>query len=428
MGRSLRLAGLAGAALLAVLGSPSASARPGAEAPRLTDPRPCPEASSFTCATLEVPLDRRGRLRERLRLRVAVRNGEGPLGTLLFLTGGPGQPGVPFAPVMDALFGSIFDGYRVVLLDQRGTGAGALRCPALQRQMGSTDLTVPTRTAVVACAKAIGPRRRFFSTADTVADLDALRTALGVEKLTIDAVSYGTFVAERYALAHPGRVARLVLDSVVPQAGAEALEVTNAHVAARVLRAVCRPGCVGDPAEDLAVVVRRRKDGPALLSALVTLSVIDPRFPGVAAALHEARQGKPGALERLLGRLRPAPGIPPEALSQGLHASTLCADTRMPWGGPAKPLAARAAATCRPSRCSSSPATATSRRRSSGPAARRRGRREAGSWSLRAPATRCRRVPRTPPHEERWRTSCTAGRRSPARRTRLASKRRARTP
>ena len=36
---------------------------------------------------------------------------------------------------------------------------------------------------------------------------------------TIDAVSYGTYVAERYALAHRERVKKLVLDSVVPHIG-----------------------------------------------------------------------------------------------------------------------------------------------------------------------------------------------------------------
>ena len=60
-----------------------------------------------------------------------------------------------------------------------------------------------------------------------MADLEALRVALGADKLTLDGVSYGTFVAERYAMAHPDRVARLVLDSVVPAAGLDGLEVDD---------------------------------------------------------------------------------------------------------------------------------------------------------------------------------------------------------
>ena len=168
-----------------------------------------------------------------------------------------------FVPRARQRMRALLHDYRLVMLDQRGTGAGALRCPALQRAMGTSDLTVPPRGTVEACAQALGPRRRFYSTADTVADLEALRVALGADKLTLDGVSYGTFVAERYAIAHPDRVARLVLDSVVPAAGLDALEVDGMHETARVLRARLpraalpgRPG--GRPRGGRARAPRRR--------------------------------------------------------------------------------------------------------------------------------------------------------------------------
>jgi pimeloyl-ACP methyl ester carboxylesterase len=307
--------------------------------------QPCPDAPGFTCSKLSVPLDWSGRTAGRLSLRVAVRVGGGSLGTLVFLTGGPGQPGVPSASVVARRLARPFAGYRLVFLDQRGTGAGALDCPALQRQMGFTDLAVPTRSAVTSCARAIGPKRQFFSTAATVHDLDALRASLGADKLVLDGVSYGTLVAERYAIAHPNRVARLVLDSVVPHEGADPFERANAHASARVLRAVCRArGCSGDPAADLAYVVRRRKVGPALLNALTVDAVIDPSYTGVPEALHAARRGSWRALDELLARLGPETALPARLLSQGLHASTLCADSPMPWGGPDASLALRSPA------------------------------------------------------------------------------------
>jgi pimeloyl-ACP methyl ester carboxylesterase len=148
----------------------------------------------------------------RLSLRVAVSDvASAPRGVLLFLTGGPGEPGVPFVPRLEDRLGPALRGYRLVMFDQRGTGAGALDCPALQRQMGASDLTVPAPAAVRSCAAAIGPHRRFYATADTVADIAALRAALGVARLTGDGVSYGSYVAERFALAYPGEVSRLVL-------------------------------------------------------------------------------------------------------------------------------------------------------------------------------------------------------------------------
>ena len=162
-----------------------------------------------------------------LRLRVAAAtNADAPRGILLFLTGGPGQPAVPFAGRLAERLAAVTGDYRLVVLDQRGTGDGALDCPALQRAMGSSDLKPPPAAAVRACGAAIGPKRRFFGTDDVVADLDLLRRALGAERWSLDGVSYGTFVAERYALAHPRRVRRLVLDSVVPHVGADAMSAT----------------------------------------------------------------------------------------------------------------------------------------------------------------------------------------------------------
>jgi pimeloyl-ACP methyl ester carboxylesterase len=211
--------------------------------------------------------------------------------------------------------------------------------------MGASDLTVATAAAVRSCAAAIGPDRRFFATADTVADIETLRTALGVSRLTLDGVSYGTYVAEQFALAHPDRVNRLVLDSVVPSWNVDPLQLAGMRESAAVLRDACAAQrCGSDPAADLAAVVRRYHDGPALLDTLVAMSVGAPSFPGVPAALHAAAAGQPGALVALIARVHAADAATAGELSQGLHASTLCADMPMPWGGPATPLAARAAA------------------------------------------------------------------------------------
>jgi pimeloyl-ACP methyl ester carboxylesterase len=335
-------------------GAPTASTgerpAPRQPAPRLVDPRPCRAAATFTCSTLAVPLDHSGGTAGTLRLRIAVAGeASAPLGTLVFLTGGPGQPGVPFATRTRRLLAPLAGRLRIVLLDQRGTGTGALRCPLLQASVGTSDLTVPPPGAVEACARRLGERRRFFATADTVADLETLRRALGASRLALDGVSYGTFVAQRYAIAHPTRVSRLVLDSVVPAAGLDGLEVDGMRASARVLRAACRAqACATDPATDLAAVIRRAPErGPALFDTLVARSVGAPAFPGVAGALHAARAGRLGPLERLEAAVRRAQRAPVALFSAGLHAATLCADLRAPWGAAAAPLAGRRAAVAR---------------------------------------------------------------------------------
>jgi pimeloyl-ACP methyl ester carboxylesterase len=308
--------------------------------------RPCRGIAGFSCGVLSVRLDPSGSAPGRLRLQVAVSDvAAAPRGVLLLLTGGPGEPGVPFVSRLAGRLGPALRGYRLVMFDQRGTGAGALNCPALQQEAGASDLTVPAPAAVRSCAAAIGPSRRYFATADTVADIEALRNAMGVRRLTLDGVSYGSYVAEQFALAHPAQVSRLVLDSVVPSWNVDPLQLATMRATAAVLRAVCAArGCAFDPAADLAAVVRRYHDGPALLDTLVAMSISDPSFPGVPAMLHAAAAGRPAALAALIARVHAGDAATAGQLSQGLHASTLCADMQMPWGGPDTPLAARPAA------------------------------------------------------------------------------------
>ena len=228
--------------------------------PRLSGAHRCPGARGFTCATLVVPLDHGGQAKGSLRLAVGYAgNATAPHGVLVFLTGGPGQPGVPFLDRVQSRLGSDMRGYRLVMFDQRGTGTHALKCPVLQTAAGASDLVVPPPGAIQACARAIGPSQRYYRTSETAADIDSLRKAFGVSKLTLDGVSYGTFVAERYALAYPQHVARLVLDSVVPQQGVDATYLAALQATARVLRSACADSTVGS----IRRAMSRRSSAPS---------------------------------------------------------------------------------------------------------------------------------------------------------------------
>ncbi|WP_188295171.1 alpha/beta fold hydrolase [Streptomyces sp. CBMA156] len=313
----------------------------------ITGQAPCPDAPEFTCGTLTVPFDHSGATPGTLGLQVAFTgNTTAPRGDLLFLTGGPGQPGVPAIRRMAGKLEPVLRDYRLVMFDQRGTGRDALQCPGLQEDMGSSDLAVPRRQSVADCAAALGPDSRHYSTADTVADIDRLRRALGARRLTLDGVSYGSFVAERYALAHPSRVARLVLDSVVPRQGFDPLDLAALPATARVLRAACQAtGCTTDPAADLADTVRRYGNGAQILSALTGYEFVDPDFGGVPEILHEAAAGQPAKLQDFFALVRQeVDAAPAEELSQGLHSAALCADSRFPWGTTDTPVEGRAAA------------------------------------------------------------------------------------
>jgi pimeloyl-ACP methyl ester carboxylesterase len=308
----------------------------------------CRGITGFRCGWLVVPLDRARQTRRTLRLAVGVQQlKRAPRGVLLLLTGGPGQPGVSLIPLVVARLRAAFEGYRLVMFDQRGTGATALRCPALQAAAGASDLTVVPAKTVVACARAVGAARRYFSTPETVADIEALRLALGARRLTLDGVSYGTYVAEHYALTHRNRIDRLVLDSVVPQQGVDPLYLAAIQATARVLRNACaQRDCGWDPAQDVRRLVASDHDGPQLLNALVAESVVVPSFRELLGSMHAAAHGHPRALNRFLAALPSYQRAPADELSQGLHESTLCLDLAAPWN-PDAPTGKRARAIAR---------------------------------------------------------------------------------
>ncbi len=355
--RRRAVAGLLAAAVIGVTGcagggsdgrgagppSTATASAPVPAGPAGADPRPpelvplaaaCAAGPGFTCSTLRVRLDREGRAEGRLTLRVAVQSGpRPPRGYLVVLAGGPGQASLPLARGLRKRLGPVAEGYGLVLFDQRGTGTGALECPQLQRSVGTSDVAVPARGAVEQCARRLGARRGAFTTADTVADLEDLRQALGAQRLTLAGISYGTFVAERYALTHPERVRALVLDSVVRQQGADALLVSSMAAVPRVLRAVCaQERCRTDPAADLRGALAFGADDVGLLDTLIARSIGAPRLAELPAALHQAARGRLGALDRLVvDTEEESADVPAPAFSAGLHAATLCAESDVPW-------------------------------------------------------------------------------------------------
>jgi hypothetical protein len=99
--------GTVGLALTALVAATAAGFATQGPDPGLTNAHPCADAPGFTCSTLAVPLDHAGRRSGTLRLAVAVQDGDAPKGTLLFLTGGPGQPGVPYAARIAERLGTV---------------------------------------------------------------------------------------------------------------------------------------------------------------------------------------------------------------------------------------------------------------------------------------------------------------------------------
>jgi pimeloyl-ACP methyl ester carboxylesterase len=311
----------------------------------------CPDIPDFGCGTLEVPIDRADPERGRLSLNVAVAaNAGAPKGVLVLLTGGPGQPGVALLAKVRQRISYLLKDYRLVMFDQRGTGGTALNCPRLQSEVGSSDITPASEQAVKECTDAIGPNLAHYTTADTVADLEDLRAWLKAEAWTVDGISYGTYVAQRYAYQYPQRVTRMVLDSVVPVQGVPALYLDSLHRTAEVLRDACATThCAGDPAADLAAVVKAHHNGVELFDLIVSATIVEASFAGrsfypVLDLLHQAAGGDAKALEDAIADLRRGSDPGAAVYSSGLHMATLCPEIAgAPWGSPSSAPSSRGA-------------------------------------------------------------------------------------
>jgi pimeloyl-ACP methyl ester carboxylesterase len=164
---------------------------------------PC-GSNGLLCATLGVPLDYSNPIAGQVPLYVEELPATGtPRGVMVMLAGGPGQASAQIFELgrKAAYWRSFFPGYTLVAYDDRGTGnSGALACQ-FARTAGD-------------CGAAI-PNRAFYTTREHGEDIESVRAALGIDKLAIWGVSYGSKHAVAYALAHPSHVERLLLDSAV---------------------------------------------------------------------------------------------------------------------------------------------------------------------------------------------------------------------
>ncbi len=133
------------------------------------------------------------------------------------IAGGPGQSSAEFYVNSSRGFSRVNRERDIVLVDQRGTGrSNAMRCPMPDDGEPLSLDPELLREATEACLEQLPGDPRFYSTSPAVRDLDAVRAALGYERLDLYGVSYGTRVAQHYLRRFPSRTRTVVLDGVVP--------------------------------------------------------------------------------------------------------------------------------------------------------------------------------------------------------------------
>jgi pimeloyl-ACP methyl ester carboxylesterase len=332
---------------------------------------PCPGKTGVQCGTVSVPLDRSSATPGTINLHVEVLPATGTArGVMFLIAGGPGQGSAgsfDLGPGFNRqLMQFMFPGYTLVAFDNRGTGqSGLINCPPLQKTVtGSVE--VEARLAAD-CANTIGPTRVFYSTRDHADDMDAVRASLGVDKIGLYGVSYGTKLALAYALGYPTHVERIALDSVVPVQFPDPFDQNVLQEMPGTLAGFCEnkvcAGATRDYAGELVLLANRIEANPLrgkivgingrtksvvlngenLLSTMVDADLTPGLAAEAPAAIHAALHGNPRPLLRLYDLDLVSNELSAEDLSFGLNAATNCADGQFPWA-PATPPAARQSA------------------------------------------------------------------------------------
>jgi len=315
-----------------------AAVAPAAHAQLLFTPCTDKGQKGFECATLRVPLDRSGKVPGTVALRVErLIQAVQPARTLVNIEGGPGGSATARAQQSRRLFAPLRDRYQLVLVDPRGIGASR---PVLKCREYHPDC---------------GTKGRFYSTTDNVDDLEAVRAALGTDRLFLYGTSYGTYTAQRYARAYPQRTERIALDSPV---GPDGLDATGSATFAAIdpmLRRLCAgTACAGiatDLVRDTARLVRRlsEEDDAAIAETFTrtgrrwTAQVVPYALYSVLLAGDEnvlLRALLPGAIRAglegdfaPLGRLALLDDqrFSSRALNRDIFVPTACGDLTLPW-------------------------------------------------------------------------------------------------
>ncbi|HEU0299262.1 MAG TPA: alpha/beta hydrolase [Longimicrobium sp.] len=291
----------------AALASTLALAGPAAaQAPAFVE-HPCRDGiAGVRCGTVEVPENREQPGGRTIALNVAVVPARTPTPVreaVVFFAGGPGQPAVPMAGGVAERYGMLPADRDLLFIDQRGTGGSAplqcrLRDPAdPQSYLG--DYFPPG--AVARCLEELrrGADLSRYGYPQLAHDVDAVRAALGYERLDLWGGSYGTRAAQVYMRMYPHRVRSAVLQAVVPPGYLQpAAYAQDVEAALAGLLAECRADAVchaafPDPAGELRQVAERLESRPA------EAEIVDPRS-GARLRLTLSRDAFADMIRKLL--------------------------------------------------------------------------------------------------------------------------------
>jgi pimeloyl-ACP methyl ester carboxylesterase len=272
---------------------------------------------------------------------------------IFVLAGGPGQSAIGVAPMVAQQMSRLNNRRDLVFVDQRGTGRSApLMCDEDRHVSLTQELDVRRRDAQLKhCLDQLKKLPygdlRFFTTTLAMQDLDAVRKALGAERINLVGASYGTRAALEYLRQFAPAVRRVVIDGVAPPDMALPASVSlDSQSAFDAMLSACQQSlpCAG-------TYPRLRADWAALLAGLPRLAVVTHPLDGTVERLTMTRDMLLGAVrgplyapimasalpyaiteaarghfDALLGLGTLMGGRGPNRVALGMHFSVVCAE------------------------------------------------------------------------------------------------------
>jgi pimeloyl-ACP methyl ester carboxylesterase len=166
------------------------------------------------CGALRVPEDRASPGGRNIDLRVMVVPAAAATpkpDPVFMLAGGPGGAATETFGWAPATFAQLHADRDFVFVDQRGTGgSNRLVIPSLPDLRGLSEAEITAK--VQAALEQLPGDPRFYTTYAAMDDLDAVREALGYDKINLYGPSYGATAAQYYMRQHGDHVRAVVLD------------------------------------------------------------------------------------------------------------------------------------------------------------------------------------------------------------------------
>ena len=320
-----------------------------------------PEAQTLgaVCGYVKVPLDREhpGRAKIQIYFELYSHSNPDPAeSAILANPGGPGPATTFYRGLALSIFEQNLNVHDLLLIDDRGRGLSTtIECEELQHG------TAPFDQAEADCAAQLGAVASRFGTGDIAQDTDAVRAALGYDKVDYFGASYAGEDVTAYATRFGEHLRSIVLHAPMgtPSLEAFAFEMYRTHAVPRMVRLDCvrSPTCSPDhpyPAVELDWLIGSiqahplegdaydangnlthvRIDGDALLFLIADPTGNFTSTGELLAAAESLRRGDTRPLLRL-----GAEGIIPLVMdygdptiaSQGALYATQCVDAYEPW-------------------------------------------------------------------------------------------------